>query len=247
MVVNSILEFLAGTKALHHNPFLRVTYRDRNCLTLLKWLSPNLTSGVVGNILCGDIIKLPPFKLYKFDMTNSRSDVFFTGKKRDRGTLMPMAPSKHFMAAPTAVSSWITRTLLSSVLLFTIISMFRVFWVSTRSMAFKLAQMLLVLKNLNVFTDLKSSTWSSGTCAISSSRSLFSYWINVPPFTSARVLSVTSMTKSTGLPFEPFSTSNLFRMDRSTVAPKLSIFDRKQYWRPSSMNLFSSPDAWNDS
>uniref|UniRef100_A0A182KHV3 Uncharacterized protein n=1 Tax=Anopheles christyi TaxID=43041 RepID=A0A182KHV3_9DIPT len=123
---------------------------------------------------CGDITSEPYFRLYRLDMTSSRSDVFFTGKNRDRGTLIPIPPSKHFMAAPTAVSSWITRMPLSSVLLFTMISMFIVFAFSTRSIDSSRAQMLLVLKNLNVFTDLKSSTCSFGTCAISSSRSLCS-------------------------------------------------------------------------
>ena len=33
--------------------------------------------------------KLPCDRVNKFDMTSSRSDVFFTGKKRERGTLMP--------------------------------------------------------------------------------------------------------------------------------------------------------------
>ena len=31
-----------------------------------------------------------------------------TGKNRDRGTLIPMALSKCLMAAPMAVSSWMT-------------------------------------------------------------------------------------------------------------------------------------------
>jgi hypothetical protein len=37
------------------------------------------------------------------------------------------------------------------------------------------------LKNLNVLIDLKSSTFSLGTWAISNKRNLFSYWIRVPP------------------------------------------------------------------
>lgn len=123
------------------------------------------------------------------------------------------------------------------------------------------AQILLVLKNLNVFTDLKSSTCSFGTCAISSSRSLFSKLIRVPPWrgenmnvymyvsnyvfmytlTSARVLSVTSITNSTGWT-ERSSPTNLLSIAKSTVAPKLSIFERKQYSRPSSMNFLSRPE-----
>lgn len=41
---------------------------------------------------------------------------------------------------------------------------------------------LLVLKYLNFFIDLNSSTWSFGTWAISRSLNLFSYWTNVPPW-----------------------------------------------------------------
>lgn len=109
--------------------------RPRNSFTFEKWFSPNFTSGVVGNIRCGDIAKLPFFKWYKFDMTNSKSEVFFTGKKRERGTLIPIAPSKHFIAAPTAVSNCTTRTPFSIVLLFTMISMLSVRSRSTRSIA----------------------------------------------------------------------------------------------------------------
>jgi hypothetical protein len=36
-------------------------------------------------------------------MMSSRSEVFFTGKNLDLGTLIPRQLSKHFIAAPTAV------------------------------------------------------------------------------------------------------------------------------------------------
>lgn len=111
--------------------------RPRNSFTLAKWFSPNFTKGVVGNIRCGDITKLPFFRLYKLDMTKSKSDVFFTGKKRERGTLIPRAPLKHFIAAPTAVSNWMTRKPESKVLLLMIISKLRVRSRKTRSMAVK--------------------------------------------------------------------------------------------------------------
>lgn len=117
--------------------------RAKNSLTLLKWLSPNFTNGVVGNIRCGDIISEPPFRLYRFDITSNKSDVFLTGKNRERGTLIPMQPSKHFIAAPTAVSSWITRSPVSNVLWFTIVSMFNVLWLSTRSIAAKFKTFLI--------------------------------------------------------------------------------------------------------
>lgn len=51
---------------------------------------------------------------------------------------MPMAPSKVFIAAPTAVSSWITFNPLSRVLLFIIISRFRSLLLTTLSMAAKM-------------------------------------------------------------------------------------------------------------
>lgn len=80
----------------------------RNSFTLAKWLSPSFTRGVEGNIRCGDMTREPWDRLYRLDMTRSRSEVFLTGKNRLRGTFTPIPPSKHFMAAPTAVSSCIT-------------------------------------------------------------------------------------------------------------------------------------------
>lgn len=61
-------------------------------LTFEKWLSPNLTRGVVGNILWGLITSDPFLRLYKLLITSSRSDVFLTGRNRLRGTLMPAMP-----------------------------------------------------------------------------------------------------------------------------------------------------------
>lgn len=61
-------------------------------LTFEKWLSPNLTRGVVGNILWGLITSDPFLRLYKLLITSSRSDVFLTGRNRLRGTLMPAIP-----------------------------------------------------------------------------------------------------------------------------------------------------------
>ena len=54
-------------------------------------------------------------------------------------------------------------------------------WLTTLLMAGRLIQRLLVLNTLNFFTDMKSSSLSCATCATSSSRSLPSYWIRVPP------------------------------------------------------------------
>ena len=127
-----------------------------------------------------------------------------------------------FIAAPTAVSSWITLipwcvpsrdfwftiTSISSVLSstalliaprFTLYNKWRVvdniyLEILKKSVYGNIVcayQMLLVLKTLNFLIDLNSSRCDLGTWATSSRRSFPSYWIKVPPFTSARVLSVT--------------------------------------------------------
>uniref|UniRef100_A0A1A9V5Y8 Uncharacterized protein n=1 Tax=Glossina austeni TaxID=7395 RepID=A0A1A9V5Y8_GLOAU len=59
--------------------------------------------------------------------------------------------------------------------------------------------------------------------------------------TSALVLSVTSITNSTGLS-KHSSPTNLFKIFRSTVAPRLSMLDKKQYSRPSSINCLSKSE-----
>lgn len=121
-------------------------------------------------------------------------------------TWTPQTLSKHFIAAPTAVSSWITRIPPSRVFGFTMISISRLlFWIfinhksfnwfvtkfvylkypTWRLIASKSIHKLLVLNTLNFLTDLKSSSWSFGTWATSRRRSLPSYWISVPPLTSA--------------------------------------------------------------
>jgi len=64
-------------------------------------------------------------KVYKLDWTNNKSDVpwretqqtidkswnTFTGRNRRRGTLIPIAGEKNSIAAPAAISSWITGRL----------------------------------------------------------------------------------------------------------------------------------------
>jgi len=67
-----------------------VAKRDKNDLTLAKSLSPSFTNGVVGNILKGLIDNDPLRIWYKLLITNKRSEVFFTGKKRLRGTFIPI-------------------------------------------------------------------------------------------------------------------------------------------------------------
>lgn len=76
-------------------------------LTLVKEL-PSLTCGVEGNSLFLLMVSEPASRLYRFDITSSKSDDVFTGRKRLRGTFTPRALLKLLMAAPTAVSSWMT-------------------------------------------------------------------------------------------------------------------------------------------
>ena len=94
--------------------------------TFLKLSSPSLIRGVVWNILSGDIVREPLVRVYKLLMIRKRSEVFFTGKNLDLGTFIPRTFSKHFIAAPTAVSSWMTLTPPSRVLGLTITSRSRV-------------------------------------------------------------------------------------------------------------------------
>lgn len=75
--------------------------------TFVKEL-PSLTRGTVGNSRFSLMVKDPALRLYKFDITSRRSDVVLTGRKRLRGTFIPREFSKLLIAAPTAVSSWIT-------------------------------------------------------------------------------------------------------------------------------------------
>lgn len=75
--------------------------------TFVKEL-PSLMCGVVGNSLFSLIVSEPASRLYRLDITSSRSEDVFTGRKRLRGTFTPMAFLKLLIAAPTAVSNWIT-------------------------------------------------------------------------------------------------------------------------------------------
>jgi hypothetical protein len=57
----------------------------------------------------------------------------------------------------------------------------------------------------------------------------------LPTLTSALVLSVTSMTNSVDLPSDGFK--RRFKMFKSTVAPRLSMLEMKQYSRPCNVTL----------
>lgn len=83
--------------------------RLRNSLTLSNWL-PSLTRGVVGKDRRLLNVSVPFSISYRLDMRRSKSEVFLTGRKRDRGTLMPQAPLKFLIAAPKqqtlSISIW---------------------------------------------------------------------------------------------------------------------------------------------
>ena len=96
--------------------------RTKKTYTFLKFSSPSLIKGVLWNIRSGDIVKEPFVRVYKLLIIRKRSEVFLTGKNLDLGTLIPRHFSKHFIAAPTAVSSWMTFTPPSRVLGLTMIS-----------------------------------------------------------------------------------------------------------------------------
>ena len=115
--------------------------------TLVKW-SPSLITGVVGKARWGLINRKAFFNTYKLLITKNRSCVFFTGKNLLLGTFIPKAPLKHFMAAPAAVSNWITFTLSSVVFGLTITSKSRQSSSRVRLMAAN--------ENANALTETRS-------------------------------------------------------------------------------------------
>uniref|UniRef100_A0A147BUP1 Putative secreted protein n=1 Tax=Ixodes ricinus TaxID=34613 RepID=A0A147BUP1_IXORI len=137
-----------------------------------------------------------------------------------------------------------TFTPVSSVLWFTMTSMSMPLDCTSSDIVLSFIHRLLVLKILNFFMLLNSSMFSLGTCAISNSLSRFSYWMRVPPLTSALVLSVTSITKSGGAGV--FVERSRLRILRSTVAPRLSMLEMKQNSRPSDRKCSRSPDWQKD-
>jgi hypothetical protein len=66
---------------------------------------PSLTSGTDGNDRFGFISNKPFLNVNKLLITSNKSAVVLTGKKRLRGTLIPIAPSKLLIPAPDAVSN----------------------------------------------------------------------------------------------------------------------------------------------
>lgn len=151
-------------EALQVVRYLTMVVRIRNMIDsfvsiTLRKLSPSLTRGTVGKTRAGFITSSPRVREYKLDCTTNKSEVDLTGRKRERGTLTPLAFWKYWMAAPAAISSW-RMAFPSTDLGLTMMSMSsRRSSLRTRSMAFKFNQRLLVLKILNFLMDLNSSTY----------------------------------------------------------------------------------------
>lgn len=61
----------------------------QKCELLCQLVVWQFLTGVVGKERRLDSVKLPFSISYKFDMSNNRSEVFLTGKKRERGTTIP--------------------------------------------------------------------------------------------------------------------------------------------------------------
>ena len=57
--------------------------------TFVKSGSPSLTRGMEGKVRSGFMMSVPFCRVKRLDMTTKRSEVFFTGRKRLRGTFMP--------------------------------------------------------------------------------------------------------------------------------------------------------------
>mmetsp|Transcript_77956 Transcript_77956/g.241633 ORF Transcript_77956/g.241633 Transcript_77956/m.241633 type:complete len:236 (+) Transcript_77956:551-1258(+) len=154
-----------------------------------------------------------------------------------------VAPSKHSIAAPIAVSSCSTfvdaLSRGSTVLAFFMTGSGRdpPCFVNCSLSASRLTHRLFVLKNLYLVVSWKAFSSSSGHCADSrSSRPPPSFFLaRCPPFLSASVRSATSIMK--GAPV----LTKWARILRSMVAPRLSELDTNMYLKPSPRSLSSVP------
>ena len=66
--------------------------------TFVKSGSPSLTRGMEGKVRSGFMISVPFCKVKRLDMTTRRSEVFFTGRKRLRGTLTPVGIEINYLS-----------------------------------------------------------------------------------------------------------------------------------------------------
>mmetsp|Transcript_52794 Transcript_52794/g.141396 ORF Transcript_52794/g.141396 Transcript_52794/m.141396 type:complete len:236 (-) Transcript_52794:431-1138(-) len=154
-----------------------------------------------------------------------------------------VAPGKHSIAAPMAVSS--CRTLVEALSRgSTVLEFFMTgrgsmpsFFANCSFSASRSTQRLLVLKNLYFAVSWKAFSSSSGHCADSrSSRPPPSFFLaRWPPFLSASVRSATSIMK--GAPVF----AKCARILRSMVAPRLSEFDTNMYLKPFERSFSSVP------
>mmetsp|Transcript_115880 Transcript_115880/g.328415 ORF Transcript_115880/g.328415 Transcript_115880/m.328415 type:complete len:257 (+) Transcript_115880:421-1191(+) len=180
---------------------------------------------------------------YASERRARRSLVVFTGAKRERGTRMAEAPSKHWMAAPMAVSSW--RTLVdslsrgSTVLAFFITGRGRVPPCISNSClsACRFTHRLFVLKYLYLPTFWNSFSSASGHCADSRSRRppVFLSHARCPPFLSASVRVATSIMNGA------LDSAKYVRSLRSSTAPRLSELETNMYLNPMPSSLSSVP------
>mmetsp|Transcript_8405 Transcript_8405/g.21707 ORF Transcript_8405/g.21707 Transcript_8405/m.21707 type:complete len:208 (+) Transcript_8405:355-978(+) len=164
----------------------------------------------------------------------SRSAQVLTGAKRVRGMHTAIAPSKHEMAEPIAVSSWNTFGLFLS----RGSTVFEFLMTGSGSMppclvncalsATRSTHRLFVLKYLYLPTFWNSFSSSSGHCADSRSSNPpdLASRARCPPFLSASVRSATSIMN--GAPDLAKCVSSW----RSIVAPRLSELETNMYLNP---------------
>mmetsp|Transcript_76879 Transcript_76879/g.178312 ORF Transcript_76879/g.178312 Transcript_76879/m.178312 type:complete len:213 (+) Transcript_76879:258-896(+) len=165
------------------------------------YMPSSLMFGGTPSRLSWSTMRKSSVSLYASERSARRSLVVFTGAKRERGITSAMAPGKHSIAAPMAVSSW--RTLVevlsrgSTVLLFFMTGRGRepLFLANCVLSASRSTQRLLVLKNVYLEISWKAFSSSSGHCADSrnSRPPVFLLLARWPPFLSASVRSATSI------------------------------------------------------
>mmetsp|Transcript_66594 Transcript_66594/g.168727 ORF Transcript_66594/g.168727 Transcript_66594/m.168727 type:complete len:251 (-) Transcript_66594:683-1435(-) len=208
------------------------------------YMPSNFTSGGMSLRASAKVMRKSFVRVYASERSAKRSFVVFTGAKRERGMTRAVAPSKHWMAAPMAVSSCSTLVEAlsrgSTVLAFFMTGrgMEPPFLSKIPLRATRSTHKLLVLKNLYLVTSWKAFSSSSGHCADSrSSRPpvapSLARW---PPFLSASVRVATSIMKGALL------WAKYVRSFRSMVAPKLSELDTNMYLKPLERSLSRVPE-----
>mmetsp|Transcript_124209 Transcript_124209/g.322645 ORF Transcript_124209/g.322645 Transcript_124209/m.322645 type:complete len:212 (-) Transcript_124209:818-1453(-) len=172
------------------------------------YMPSSFTSGGTPLRFSASVIRKSFVSVYASDRSAKRSLVVFTGAKRERGMTSAVAPSKHSMAAPMAVSNCNTLVEFlsrgSTVLLFFITGKGNApsFFLNCAFKATRSTQRLFVLKKPYLVVSWNAFSSSSGHWADSRSRRppvilSLAKW---PPFLSASVRTATSIMK--GAPVE---------------------------------------------